>query len=62
MPKREISNDNQYKPSEVAQRLRAVLEAAFKRPPTPLKDIPKKTRESRRLKRGKTTPGTSKPG
>ena len=59
--KRETSNDNQYKPSEVAERLRAVLQAAFKLRPTPLKDIPKKTGESRKLARHKTEPAKSKP-
>jgi hypothetical protein len=48
--------------AEIAEgRLHKILRAAFNMKPTPLKDIPKKTGESRKLERRKTTPARSKP-
>jgi hypothetical protein len=38
---------------DAQQRLRKILKGAFSGPPTPLKDIPTKTGESRSLKRKK---------
>ncbi|HTE77016.1 MAG TPA: hypothetical protein VK653_09780 [Xanthobacteraceae bacterium] len=45
--------DKEYEWEEAAQRLRAVLHGAFAGPPTPLKDIPTRNGESRKLKRKK---------
>ena len=42
------SDEDQYMPEEAEQRLHKVLEGAFSGPPTPLKDIPKKGRASRK--------------
>jgi hypothetical protein len=42
-------NDGQYSLSETQERLGALLRGAFAGPPTPLKDIPKRDGESRRL-------------
>jgi hypothetical protein len=39
--------------NESGQRLQKILQGAFSGPPTPLKDIPTKTGESRSLKRKK---------
>jgi hypothetical protein len=41
---------NQYSAKEAKQRLEAALRGAFKTPPTPLKDIPKKNGESRAMR------------
>ncbi len=46
-------NDGQVSEKETKQRLQAALRGAFAGPPTPLKDIPKRNGESRRLKRQK---------
>ena len=40
-----------YSAEETEQRLRTILRGAFAGPPTPLKDIPKKSGESREAKR-----------
>jgi hypothetical protein len=49
---RDRDNDDQFRPEEIEQRLKKVLRGAFAGPPTPLKDIPKKTGESRVVRRG----------
>jgi len=41
------------KAEETEQRLQKILQGAFDGPPTPLKDIPKKSGETRSLKRKK---------
>jgi hypothetical protein len=46
-------DDDQYGPEETARRLQRILQGAFAGAPTPLKDIPKKSGESRSLKRKK---------
>jgi hypothetical protein len=46
-------DDDQYSVKETDQRLQKLLQGAFNGPPTPLKDIPTKTGESRSLKRKK---------
>jgi hypothetical protein len=47
-------DDDQYSAEETEQRLQKILRGAFAGPPTPLKDIPTKTGESRSLKRKRT--------
>jgi hypothetical protein len=44
---------DQYDPAETEQRLQKILQGAFSGPPTPLKDIPKRSGESRKLTRKK---------
>lgn len=44
-------SNEQHGAVETKQRLRKILRGAFAGPPTPLKDIPKKTGESRAVKR-----------
>ncbi len=46
-------SDEQYDAEETEQRLQKILKGAFSGPPTPLKDIPTKSRESQSLKRKK---------
>jgi hypothetical protein len=41
------ASDDQYSEQETQRRLDAVLRGAFSGPPTPLKNIPKKSGESR---------------
>jgi hypothetical protein len=48
MPKEDP--DQSGKKEEVEQRLKRVLQGAFSGPPTPLKDIPTRWGESRKLK------------
>jgi hypothetical protein len=43
-------DDDQYIAEETEQRLQKILQGAFSGPPTPLKDIPTRTGESRKLK------------
>jgi hypothetical protein len=50
MPKQ---NDIRFSEEETEQRLQKVLRGAFSGPPTPLKDIPTREGESRKLKRKK---------
>jgi hypothetical protein len=38
-----IMGDDQHGPKETGQRLQKILQGAFSGPPTPLKDIPKKS-------------------
>jgi hypothetical protein len=45
--------DDQHSADETKQRLKKVLRGAFSGPPTPLKDIPTRDGESRKLKRKK---------
>jgi hypothetical protein len=47
------NNDGQYSAEETKQRLQKILQGAFGGPPTPLKDIPTRGGESRKLKRKK---------
>jgi hypothetical protein len=49
------TDPQRFNAAEAAQRLKKVLRGAFAGPPTPLKDIPKKTGESRRAGSKKTT-------
>jgi hypothetical protein len=44
---------DQYSPREIEQRMQAILRGLFAGPPTPLKDIPTRTGESRKLARKK---------
>jgi hypothetical protein len=44
---------------ETQQRLASILKGAFSGPPTPLKDIPTRTGESRQLGRPTVTPTSS---
>lgn len=50
MPKH---SPDEYSPEEAQQRLRKMLTGAFDGPPTPLKNIPKRSGESRKLARKK---------
>ena len=43
---------------ETEQRLQKILQGAFGGPPTPLKDIPTRSGESRQLRRPAATPAT----
>lgn len=43
-------DQDQFGAGETTQRLRAVLRGAFEGPPTPLKDIPKRSGESRAVR------------
>jgi hypothetical protein len=43
----------QGSPNDAEQRLQKILQGAFSGPPTPLKDIPTRDGESRKLKRKK---------
>jgi hypothetical protein len=43
----------QFSPEQARQRLQRIMRGAFSGPPTPLKDIPTKNGESRKLKRKK---------
>lgn len=45
--------DDQYSFEETQRRLRKIMQGAFDGPPTPLKDIPTRNGESRKLKRKK---------
>lgn len=47
------NEETDYSPEETKRRLRATLKAAFNMRPTPLKDIPKRGGESRKLARAK---------
>jgi hypothetical protein len=47
------SDAEQYTLVETQRRLRSILKGAFSGPPTPLKDIPKKSGEPRKSKRKK---------
>jgi hypothetical protein len=47
------SAEDQYSDEDTQRRLEAALRGAFNGPPTSLKDIPKKSGESRSLKRAK---------
>jgi hypothetical protein len=49
MPK----DSDQYSPEETEQRLQKLLRGAFSGPPTPLKDIPTHTGESRAIRKKK---------
>jgi hypothetical protein len=44
------SDDDQCGPEESGTRLQKILQGAFSGPPTPLKDIPTRSGESRKLK------------
>jgi hypothetical protein len=46
-----MTDDDQYDAEETKQRLRKILRGAFHGPPTPLKDIPTRSGESRKLTR-----------
>lgn len=46
-------DDNRYDAKQTERRLGRLLQGAFSGPPTPLKDIPTKTGESRKLQRKK---------
>jgi hypothetical protein len=46
--------------TETDQRLEKILRGAFSGPPTPLKDIPKKSGESRASKAGSASSATAK--
>jgi len=48
-----MNKDGPYSAEETEQRLQKILQGAFSGPPTPLKDIPTKSGESRSLKRKK---------
>jgi hypothetical protein len=45
--------DDQHSAEETEQRLQKILQGAFSGPPTPLKDVPTRNGESRKLKRKK---------
>jgi hypothetical protein len=45
--------DVQFAPHETDQRLRKLMRGAFEGPPTPLKDIPKRTGQPRQRNLGK---------
>ena len=49
---------DKYTAEEIQQRLKKTLEGAFSGPPTPLKDIPTRTGESRQLGRPTDTPAS----
>jgi hypothetical protein len=49
----EHPREDQYSAEETEQRLQKILQGAFSGPPTPLKDIPTKSGESRKLQRKK---------
>jgi hypothetical protein len=53
MPRTSTKSNDQYSAEETQQRLQKILQGAFSGPPTPLKDIPTQTGESRSLKRKK---------
>jgi hypothetical protein len=46
-----MQQDDQYRAEEAQRRLEKVLKGAFSGPPTPLKDIPTRHGESRKLER-----------
>jgi hypothetical protein len=46
-------DDDQYSAEETEQRLQRILRGGFSGPPTPLKDIPTREGESRKLERKK---------
>jgi hypothetical protein len=46
-------NGDQYSAKETEQRLQKTLQGAFRGPPTPLKDIPTRTGESRAVRKKK---------
>jgi len=46
-------SEDSFSERETARRLDAILQAAFAGPPTPLKDIPTRHGESRKLERKK---------
>jgi hypothetical protein len=46
-------DNDQYSAEETKKRLQKTLQGAFSGPPTPLKDIPTQSGESRKLKRKK---------
>jgi hypothetical protein len=54
---RQRDNDEQYSDKETQRRLNAILHGAFSGPPTPLKDIPTRHGESRKMRL--TTGGAS---
>jgi hypothetical protein len=47
-----MTDDQQYGSKETERRLRKMLRGAFSGPPTPLKDIPTKSGESRATRAG----------
>jgi hypothetical protein len=47
------NDDDQYSAEETEQRLQKMLQGAFSGPPTPLKDIPTRTGESRAVRKKK---------
>jgi hypothetical protein len=53
------NNDEQFSAEETEQRLQKTLRAAFSGPPTPLKDIPTRYGESRKMRRVKTSGASS---
>ena len=48
-----MADPKQHDKAEVEQRLARIFRGAFAGPPTPLKDIPKQSGESRKLARAK---------
>jgi hypothetical protein len=48
-----MSDDQRFSDKETERRLQKILQGAFSGPPTPLKDIPTRSGESRKLKRKK---------
>jgi hypothetical protein len=48
-----MSNRSDHPDEETEQRLQKLLQGAFNGPPTPLKDIPKRSGESRKLNHNK---------
>ena len=52
--------DDRYSEKETEERLRKALAGAFRGPPTPLKDIPKRGGESRKVKAASASAATSK--
>jgi hypothetical protein len=46
-------------PLSETERLQKILQGAFAGPPTPLKDVPTRTGDSRQLKRPTDTPASS---
>jgi hypothetical protein len=51
-----VDSSDRHGEQQAQQRLQKVLRGAFAGPPTQLKDIPKKTGESRAVKRAKVLP------
>jgi hypothetical protein len=55
-----MSERDQFSKKESEQRLQTLLQGAFNGPPTPLKDIPKKSGESRATRAGNASGAPTK--